>query len=228
MKILCLINIAFRGNFKGATEETIRQQIDLWHEAFEYEKYSSIELAVKEYILTEKTGIVPTIGIITNIIRDIFDKQIPQDGLPEEPEPHKPKRWERVAAGETFYYISPKGMVIARKDNGASHNGYYNCGNYYHTQAEAEYYRDKRQLETDIRRWKWEHDSGTLDCDDNEKYKFRITYDYKHEELLNEVSVTWINFFSIFFSTLELTRKCIAVFGDRIKEIIERGCEFND
>ena len=146
------------------------------------------------------------------------------------PEP-KQKRWERVAEDETFYYISPKGMVIARKDNGASHNGYYTCGNYFHALAEATYYRDKQQLESDIRRWKWEHDTGTVDWK-NKEPKINIVYDYERLEFEISFNEFRQHLFTPYFSTRELAQQCITsrtrdgTFGDRIKDILERGMEW--
>lgn len=47
----------------------ISETVDVWHMMLEEYSYQQVSLALKEYILTEKTGFAPSIGQIANLVK---------------------------------------------------------------------------------------------------------------------------------------------------------------
>jgi len=131
-----------------------------------------------------------------------------------EPAPYAPKRWERVAKGETYYFIDYHGFVDDAID---LHNDItkmrYESGNYFHFREEASYFRDKQLLNTVIRRWKLEHDAGEI-IDDCRYYIGAQSGDFCY------------TLFETPFSSKETANLCMDVFCDRIDELVQRRREW--
>lgn len=48
----------------------ISETVDVWQMMLEEYSYQQVSLALKEYILTEKTGFAPSIGQLANLIKE--------------------------------------------------------------------------------------------------------------------------------------------------------------
>ena len=156
---------------------------------------------------------------------EIFEKTYEVVDATPPPKPHK---WERVAEGDLFWWIDYDGSVNNyREDYQSGSNSRYTYDNYYHTKAEATYYRDLQQLQAEIRRWKWEHDKGTVDFKrGTTKYKYVVYYECCSDKLEIYPTVICQTIFTPYFSTRELAQECIDVFGSRIIDCIKKGRDF--
>lgn len=47
----------------------ISETVDVWHMMLEEYSYQEVSIALKEYILTEKTGFAPSIGQLANLVK---------------------------------------------------------------------------------------------------------------------------------------------------------------
>lgn len=141
---------------------------------------------------------------------------------PKEPEqcsvsaPAEQKRYERVAHGEYYWCIDSEGFIDSTPEmNLMTDYKSYAYGNYYHSQAEAGYFRDKQQLMSDIRRWKLQNG---MSGGNEYSIVFRpiiwklATYHYKYNTP-----------FELLFPTETAAEKCIETFNDRLLDIHERG-----
>lgn len=48
----------------------ISETVDVWHMMLEEYSYQEVSVALKEYILTEKTGFAPSIGQLANLVKE--------------------------------------------------------------------------------------------------------------------------------------------------------------
>ena len=137
---------------------------------------------------------------------------------------NKVKRWERLKANETYWYIDEYNGVIATVDLNANGDDWrYQNGNYYYSKEEAAYYADKQQLINDIRRWKRIHDNATVNWKDAEQNKVGIGYRHDKKQLKPMEYMYAEMLFSTFFSGVEIAEACIETFRDEIVSVIERG-----
>ena len=137
---------------------------------------------------------------------------------------NKVKQWGRLEVGELYCYIDGIGGIgVAVEENSGEDDQYFRCGNYYHTEEEAEYFRDKQRLMNDIRQWKKIHDNTRVHWENLNQNKIGIGYRHDEKQLKPMEYMYAEMLFSTFFSGVEIAEACIETFRDEIVSVIERG-----
>ncbi len=68
LKILSVLKASYPSHYRGMTESDLDTMIEVWHEMFAEAEYPEMDKAVREYILTDKSGFPPSIGQLNHIL----------------------------------------------------------------------------------------------------------------------------------------------------------------
>lgn len=75
VQVLFVLRIAYPTFHIGIEREEAEEVINLWHELFSEDDFSKVMKAVKSYIVADKKGYPPAIGMIKNKMSQIGDDQ---------------------------------------------------------------------------------------------------------------------------------------------------------
>lgn len=74
-KVLFVLRTAYPHFHRGIGREEAEEIINLWHELFSKDDFSTVMKAVKSYIVADEKGYPPAIGMIKNKMSQIGDDQ---------------------------------------------------------------------------------------------------------------------------------------------------------
>lgn len=128
--------------------------------------------------------------------------------------------------GGSVYFINRGDKSITKTrfwDNSTTDKNYFEIGEYFNTEQEAEQYMKERKLLFKLQQWaKEKNDGWEPDWSDDDEEKYFITYvDCEKVELSWEIAWGMMNFTKLpYFKTSEIVQACIEEFGEEIKEVL--------
>lgn len=121
------------------------------------------------------------------------------------------KRW-RSKRNNKYYSISNCGDLISNIEYGCGFDkSSYQLGNYFKTEKEAEFARDKQLIYQQLKDYALEHNTEAIDLNNPNQSKWIITYDSSDKE----IRYCWTS--TIFINQVYFTSKKIA--RDAVEEI---------
>lgn len=128
--------------------------------------------------------------------------------------------------GGSVYFINRGDKSITKTrfwDNSTTDKNYFEIGEYFNTEQEAEQYMKERKLLFKLHQWaKFKNEGWVPDWSNDDEEKYYITY-FKDKSLGVSWEITWgmINFTKLpYFKTSEITQECIKLFENEIKEVL--------
>ena len=128
--------------------------------------------------------------------------------------------------GGSVYFINRGDKSITKTrfwDNSTIDKNYFEIGEYFNTEQEAEQYMKERKLLFKLHQWaKFKNEGWVPDWSNDDEEKYYITY-FKDKSLGVSWEITWgmINFTKLpYFKTSEITQECIKLFENEIKEVL--------
>ena len=126
--------------------------------------------------------------------------------------------------GGSVYFINRGDKSITKTrfwDNSTTDKNYFEIGEYFNTEQEAEQYMKERKLLFKLQQWaKEKNDGWELDWS-NYDNKYVIYYNAK-TGFLGINTYNWSNHISVLptFKTRKIAQECIDLFGEEIKEVL--------
>jgi hypothetical protein len=136
------------------------------------------------------------------------------------------KRW-RSKRNNKYYSISNCGDLISNIEYGCGlDESSYQLGNYFKTEKEAEFARDKQLIYQKLKDYALEHNTEEIDWNNLNQFKWFIRYDSNYKE----IKYCWTRFSiyinQIYFTSKEIVKDAIKEIGeDNIKKYLFGGNE---
>ena len=128
------------------------------------------------------------------------------------------KRRERL---ETYYFISDKGAICCKCALGAVNEIRYRLGNYFQTEEEAEFARNKQLIYQQLKDYALEHTTEEFDWNSPNQFKWFIRYDNKYKKIIYSWTRYSIDINQIYFTSEKIARDAIEEIGeDNIKKYL--------
>lgn len=128
------------------------------------------------------------------------------------------KRRERL---ETYYFISDKGAICCKCALGAVNEIRYRLGNYFQTEEEAEFARNKRLIYQQLKDYALEHTTEEFDWNSPNQFKWFIRYDNKYKKIIYSWTRYSIDINQIYFISEKIVREAVEKVGeDNIKKYL--------
>lgn len=120
---------------------------------------------------------------------------------------------------EWYFYVSGYGIVGSNVwINAYIDNGYYEIGNCFKTEEEADFALEKLKVEAELRRFAEENNEYEIDWKDKKQEKWFIFYNCK-EEIINPIYLYDFCICNICFTSKEIARQAIKSIGEeRLKK----------
>lgn len=126
---------------------------------------------------------------------------------------NKPKKRWRAERDHTYYIVNQYLKIASRKDNYIDlDNRLYKIGNYFKTEEEAEFEREKRLVYQELQNYAIEHNEGEIDWNNREQYKYYLFYNYRGVGIGNEITTMYLG--QIYFTSREIAHNAIASIGE--------------
>lgn len=121
------------------------------------------------------------------------------------------KRRERL---ETYYFISDKGAICCKCALGAVNEIRYRLGNYFQTEEEAEFARNKQLIYQQLKDYALEHTTEEFDWNSPNQFKWFIRYDNKYKKIIYSWTRYSIDINQIYFISEKIVREAVEKVGE--------------
>lgn len=121
------------------------------------------------------------------------------------------KRRERL---ETYYFISDKGAICCKCALGAVNEIRYRLGNYFQTEEEAEFARNKQLIYQQLKDYALEHTTEEFDWNSPNQFKWFIRYDNKYKKIIYSWTRYSIDINQIYFTSEKIAREAVEKVGE--------------
>lgn len=116
--------------------------------------------------------------------------------------------------GEDYWYITDTGSVAdACYDEDGFDNEVFDCGNFFKTEAEAEYQAKVQKYTNLFRKYVEEH-SEPLDWETGDKCKYYSYYDYENSKIYFDCAYSYRQQGTIYASSKEVLDEAISFVGE--------------
>lgn len=135
------------------------------------------------------------------------------------------KRW-RGKWGDVYYTVTSEGHLVDDTENeGFNDEQSYRLGNYFKTEEEADFAREKQFVYQQLSDYALEHNTEEIDWDNNYSDKIFIGYSYKRNELLirSMRTVKYPN--TVYFTSEKIVKDAIKEIGEKVIKYYLFGVE---
>lgn len=121
------------------------------------------------------------------------------------------KKRERL---ENYYFISDKGAICCKCALGAVNEIRYRLGNYFQTEEEAEFARNKQLIYQQLKDYALEHTTEEFDWNSPNQFKWFIRYDNKYKKIIYSWTRYSIDINQIYFISEKIVREAVEKVGE--------------
>ena len=131
------------------------------------------------------------------------------------------KRW-RSKRNNKYYSISNCGDLISDIEYGCGYDeSSYHFGNYFKTEKEAGFARDKQFIYQQLKDYALEHTTEEFDWNNPNQFKWFIRYDNKYKRIIYTWTRYSIDMNQIYFTSEKIVRDAVEEIGeDNIKKYL--------
>ena len=133
---------------------------------------------------------------------------------------NKPKKRWRATKDKIYYFVDSDLTVASDTDNYVDiDDKHYKIGNYFKTEEEAEFEKEKCSVYQELKDYAIEHNEGEIDWNNKKQHKYYI-YCYNGGIYIDNKNIT-MYLGQIYFTSSEIANNAInTVGGDRIKKYL--------
>lgn len=129
--------------------------------------------------------------------------------------------------GVSVYFINRGDKSITKThfwDSSTTDKNYFEIGEYFNTEQEAEQYLKERKLLFKLHQWAKLKNEGWEPDWDISKCNYYLLYDSEDKKLTATYGSRYKEFSKLpCFKSIEIAKECIDLFGDEIKEVLVNG-----
>lgn len=131
------------------------------------------------------------------------------------------RRW-RGKKNDDYYFITSDGKVAdVIETKSAPDNDFYQFGNYFKTEEEAEFELNKRLVYQELKDYALEHNEIGIDWKNSEQEKWVISYDNQIKCLVYRDRYALSDIGQIYFSSCKIAKEAVTAVGeDKIKKYL--------
>lgn len=127
------------------------------------------------------------------------------------------QNWRADRDGIYFYINSYLNVMFDEDKYFDTDNKRYKVGNYFKTEEEAEFEKEKMLVYQELKNYAFEHNESEIDWENREQYKYYIFYNNRGVGIGNENTTMYLG--QIYFTSREIAHNAIASIGeDRIEK----------